>query len=154
MQIKRNPGWKFYHKGVDLYEKLTEKDSNGEYINQWKFAEYLRENKFASCLISLGSSKKQTSKDDSPVTSVNMNDYLVISTNGTYNNSEKGLDNLSTELQKTPMSCEKKEVVQMNHSFDDSCKIYCASIVSIRTPYPLVGSFTKTWVTAPTILPF
>lgn len=106
MQIKRNPGWKFYHKGVDLYESLTEKDSNGEYINQWKFAKYLRENKFASCLISLGSSKKQTSKDDSPVTSVNMDDYLVISTNGTYDNSESGLDNLSTELQKTPMSCE------------------------------------------------
>lgn len=106
MQVKRNPGWKFYHKGVDLYEKLTKKDSNGEYINQWEFAKYLRENKFASCLISLGSSKKQTSKDDSPVTSVNMNDYLVISTNGKYDNSEKGLDNLSTELQKTPMSCE------------------------------------------------
>lgn len=106
MQIKRNPGWKFYHKGEDLYEKLTEKDSNGEYINQWKFAKYLRENKFASCLISLGSFKKQTNKDDSPVTSVNMNDYLVISTNGTYDNSESGLENLSTELQKTPMSCE------------------------------------------------
>lgn len=106
MQIKRNPGWKFYHKGEDLYEKLTEKDSNGEYINQWKFAKYLRENKFASCLISLGSFKKQTNKDDSPVTSVNMNDYLVISTNGTYDNSESGIENLSTELQKTPMSCE------------------------------------------------
>ena len=106
IQIKRNPGWKFYHKGVDLYESLTEKDSNGEYINQWKFAKYLRENKFASCLVSLGSSKKQTSKNDSPVTSVNMDDYLVISTNGTYDNSESGLDNLSTELQKTPMSCE------------------------------------------------
>ena len=106
MQIKRNPGWKFYHQGVDLYEKLTEKDSNGEYINQWKFAKYLRENKFASCLISLGSSKKQTLKDDTPITSINMSDYLVISTNGTYNNSEKGLDNLSTELQKTPTACE------------------------------------------------
>ena len=106
MQIKRNPGWKFYHKGVDLYEKLTEKDSNGEYINQWKFAKYLRENKFASCLISLGSSKKQTLKDDTPITSINMSDYLVISTNGKYDNSETALNNLSTELQKTPTACE------------------------------------------------
>ena len=106
MQIKRNPGWKFYHKGVDLYEKLTEKDSNGEYINQWKFAKYLRENNFASCLISLGSSKKQTLKDDTPITSINMSDYLVISTNGKYDNSETALDNLSTELQKTPTACE------------------------------------------------
>lgn len=29
-----------------------------------------------------------------------------------------------------------------------------ASIFSMNIPYPLVGSFTNTWVTAPTILPF
>lgn len=29
-----------------------------------------------------------------------------------------------------------------------------ASIFSINIPYPLVGSFTKTWVTAPMSLPF
>lgn len=106
MQVKRNPGWKFYHKGNDIYEMLTEKDSNGEYINQWKFAKYLRDNKFASCLISLGSSKKQTPKDDSPVTSISMSDYLVISCNGTYDNTETGLDNITNELQKTKVSCE------------------------------------------------
>jgi len=29
-----------------------------------------------------------------------------------------------------------------------------SSIFSIKIPYPRVGSFTKTWVTAPTIRPF
>jgi len=29
-----------------------------------------------------------------------------------------------------------------------------ANIFSINMPYPLVGSFTNTWVTAPIILPF
>ena len=29
-----------------------------------------------------------------------------------------------------------------------------SSIFSIKIPYPLVGSFTSTWVTAPTSLPF
>lgn len=29
-----------------------------------------------------------------------------------------------------------------------------ASIFSIKIPYPLVGSFTKTWVTAPINFPF
>ena len=29
-----------------------------------------------------------------------------------------------------------------------------SNIFSMKIPYPLVGSFTKTWVTAPTIRPF
>ena len=29
-----------------------------------------------------------------------------------------------------------------------------SSIFSIKIPYPMVGSFTSTWVTAPTIFPF
>ena len=31
---------------------------------------------------------------------------------------------------------------------------YCSSIFSIKIPYPLVLSCTRTWVTAPTNLPF
>ena len=30
----------------------------------------------------------------------------------------------------------------------------CPSIFSIKMPYPAVGSFMRTWVTAPTSLPF
>lgn len=38
---------------------------------------------------------------------------------------------------------------------DGISKSYCSasSISSIKIPYPRVGSFTKTWVTAPTSLP-
>ena len=34
------------------------------------------------------------------------------------------------------------------------CPAQCSSIFSINIPYPRVGSFTSTWITAPKIFPF
>lgn len=105
MQVKKNPGWGFYHKNQEIYSKLLEKDSNGNCINQWKFAKYLRDNKFACCLMSLGKSKKINLKDDTPNTKINMSDYLVISCNGNLNDSESQLNTTSSELESSPLMC-------------------------------------------------
>lgn len=44
-------------------------------------------------------------------------------------------------------------LIQSRHRFAPA-QTQCSSIFSINIPYPFVGSFTNTWVTAPIILPF
>ena len=90
--IKTNDKWKFYYKGNDLYEQLLERDSSGNYINQHKFPLFLKQNRFAACLMATGKAQRPDVKDDSPVAVINMDDGLVISVNGNGDDSKATID--------------------------------------------------------------
>ena len=96
-RVKENPNWKFNYNGSDLYQYLYE-DVNGEKINQWKFPKFLRENRFASCLMAIGKGKKKQPKELDG--NVDLQDYLVISVNGqTKNNISSALTEFSNDCQ-------------------------------------------------------
>lgn len=84
MQVMKSNTWKFYYSGntqLDLAASKT--DSNGRYIEQWRYAKLLKDNTCLPCIFSLGSvEKKSDAKDDRPVSSIEMKNYLYISING------------------------------------------------------------------------
>lgn len=100
IQVKKNPNWKFYYNGQDLYEMLLEKDPvTGEYINQHKFGKFLREHNFASCLCAFGRSNLRNQQDNSPIASLSMEDSLVISVNGNWQDTENKLNSWTTDIE-------------------------------------------------------
>ena len=89
MQLKTNPNWKLYINGNgDTIESLYETNASGEYINQWKIPKYLNENQCTPALISMGNVEIKGSQvqDNSPISKIDMNDYLYISVNGNEGN--------------------------------------------------------------------
>lgn len=81
IRIMSHPNWKFYTNGLDsqtidnyIINTLNNKD-------QYKVAQYLRNNPAVGSLIQLGSVKK-TANDNKLVSSIDMKDYIYISVNG------------------------------------------------------------------------
>ena len=95
-RVKENPNWKFNYNGNDLYQYLYE-DVNGEKINQWKFPKFLRDHRFASCLMAIGKGKKKQPKELDG--NVDLQDYLVISVNGETKNISSALTEFSNDCQ-------------------------------------------------------
>ena len=83
MQVMTNKYWKLYHTPNHVVEELAEQQ-NGEYINQWKIPKYLRENSCVPSLIRMGKVEHKGGPvlDNSPISKVDMSDYLIISVNG------------------------------------------------------------------------
>lgn len=105
VQVMTNPKWKL-NAGNGVIEDLYEKDSQGNYINQWKIPKYLRDNTCTPALLRFGSYDKAGGevKDNSPVSKIDMKDYLFISVNGNEDDTESGhLPADSTLQSKSPI---------------------------------------------------
>ena len=97
-QIKENPNWTFYHNGDDIYDELYESDSSNNKVKQWKFLKFLRENRFASCIMSLAKGDKIHPQDIDD-TKLSFSDYLVISVNGEGKEESTALSEFATDIQ-------------------------------------------------------
>ena len=97
-QIKENPNWTFYHNGDDIYNELYESDSSNVKVKQWKFLKFLRENRFASCIMSLAKGDKIHPQDIDD-TKLSFSDYLVISVNGEGKEESTALSEFATDIQ-------------------------------------------------------
>lgn len=82
MQPMSNTNWNFYYQDGKTIEELYENE-NGQYINPYKTALYLKENPLTPALFSFGSiEKKAKALDNSPTSKIGMENYLYISVNG------------------------------------------------------------------------
>lgn len=90
MQVMTNPTWKLNTPEGDLVEDLCEQDQDGVYINQWKIPKYLREHSCTPAIIRMGNYeiKGGNITDNSPISKVDMKDYLFISVNGNEDDGE------------------------------------------------------------------
>lgn len=83
MQVMENKNWKFYiDNGQTELSTIYEKDAEGNYINEWKVTKYLKEHPLTPAIFSLGSVEKKDSTDNSPVSKIDLSNYLYISVNG------------------------------------------------------------------------
>ena len=90
IQAMTNPYWKFYIDGSNVVESLSEKNSDGVYINQWKLAKYLHENSLTPYIFNFGYVEHEPSaQDNSPVSKIDMKPYLYISVNGNERDTEQ-----------------------------------------------------------------
>lgn len=105
MQVMTNPNWKLNTGNGGTIENLYE-TSDGGYINQWKIPKYLKDNSCTPALLRFGSYEIKGGEvtDNSPISKVDMNDYLYISINGNETSSENGhLPSDSTLQSKAPL---------------------------------------------------
>lgn len=91
VQSKSNPNWKFNIGNGQTIEDIAERDSSGNYINQWKLPKYLKDNALTPAIFSFGSYEIKGGEvsDNSPISKVDMKDYLCISVNGNEDSSEE-----------------------------------------------------------------
>lgn len=104
MQVMTNPNWKL-NTDNGVIDDLFESDSNG-YINQWKIPKYLKENSCTPALLRMGSVeiKGGATNDNSPISKVDLKDYLYISINGNETSTENGhLPSDNTLRDKAPL---------------------------------------------------
>lgn len=101
MQVMTNPLWKLNTPEGGTVEDLCEQDSAGTYINQWKIPKYLREHSCTPAIIRMGSFDITGGevKDNSPISKIDMTDYLFISVNGNEDDTENGHTPSDTTLQ-------------------------------------------------------
>lgn len=105
-QVMCNPNWKMNIGNDQTIESICEQDSSGNYINQWKVPKYLKENACTPALLRMGSYEIKGGEvtDNSPVSKIDMKDYLCISVNGNENSSESNhLPSDSTLRDKAPI---------------------------------------------------
>lgn len=98
-KVKDNDNWTFKLGNTNIYDTLYETDANNQYINQWKFLKYLRDNRFASAIISFAKGRKKQ-PSDIDTNDLSFTDYLVISVNGeNLTNQINALSEFATDLQ-------------------------------------------------------
>lgn len=84
-----NPDWQLRYNLRDI-ESVLETDSNGNYINQWKILQKMKQTRFFPALVSVGKSSVELSyKNQKQNGTIEMDDYLVISCNGNRENTEE-----------------------------------------------------------------
>lgn len=77
LQVKSNQKWAFGYAGNDIISQMCSDGQNQQAVPNWM------SKNIGAAIVSLGSVKKQLSKNDnSPTAKVDMTDYLVISING------------------------------------------------------------------------
>lgn len=85
IRLRNNPAWKFNSSAVsDLIASKT----GGSHL-QNEIPDHLA-TKLGAALIAMGRAERQGAQDNSPVSKVNMTDYLVIGVNGNENDTEAG----------------------------------------------------------------
>ena len=93
--VKRNDMWDF---GDDSY--ITQ-----GYTDQRDVLKYLKDNSGKAAIIGFGKGNKLDKKDNSPVPSVPLTNYLVISVNGTFDNSDAGGTTMENMIQAANPVC-------------------------------------------------
>lgn len=82
IQPMLNNNWKFNIGSGKTIEDIYEKNNNG-YINQWKIPLYLKEHQLIPSIFRMGKVDNiANKKSNTPIASISMDDYLVISING------------------------------------------------------------------------
>ena len=99
IQAMNNRNWNFYlPSGTTLVDTIAEQNGD-KYINQWKIAKYLKENRLTPYIFRLGSvEKKVDSTDNSPNSKISMDNYMYISINGNELDKENTVLPTVTEL--------------------------------------------------------
>ena len=83
LQVMDNKNWKLYlDDGETELNTIYEKDTDGNYINEWKVPKYLKEHRLTPAIFSLGCVEKKDSTDNSPISKIDLSNYLYISVNG------------------------------------------------------------------------
>lgn len=90
VQAMTNPNWKMNIGNGQTIEDTFDVDSSGNYINQWKVPKYLKDNALTPAILRFGSYEIKGGEitDNSPVSKIDMKDYLCISVNGNEDSSE------------------------------------------------------------------
>ena len=92
LQFMTNKEWKFYIDGTNEIESITGIKSGDTYINQWKIPYYLKHHQIVPAILRCGSVEHEggTVTDNSPISQIDMKDYLYISVNGNFDDYQEG----------------------------------------------------------------
>lgn len=107
LQFMTNKNWKMYYNSTNTVDELAEKSGN-EYVNQWKLPKYLKSNSCVPSIFRMGNVEHQggPTTDNSPISKVDMNDYLYISVNGNEDDTENGHQPSDSMLENHAPICE------------------------------------------------
>lgn len=87
-----NPKWTLTYNNANI-ANIAEY-SGTQIINEWKVLKALKDNKFMPALLSVGKSKDITHKEQTAGVEISKSNYLVISVNGSENDSQSALDSI------------------------------------------------------------
>lgn len=93
--------WKCKYKGMNV-DDLFEKDDAGYFVNPWKVAKYMadRNNHFVPYIFSFGNiDGKPSANDNSPISKVDMDNYLYIQVNGNEYDTENNVSPTIADFQ-------------------------------------------------------
>lgn len=89
MQPMYNKNW-VLRNSVGVADDLVSYDANGEAINAYALPYFAKKNQLTPLLLKFGSVENNSAADNTPVASISMKDYLIISINGNADNTESG----------------------------------------------------------------
>ena len=89
VQPMYNKNW-VLRNSVGVADDLVSYDANGEAINAYALPLYAKKNQLTPLLLKFGSVENNSAADNTPVASISMKDYLIISINGNADNTESG----------------------------------------------------------------
>ena len=103
-----HPSWKIMYNGKDISDWIEYDSQTGEVINTWRILKAMQENRFMPALIWAGKNENKISKQRAsrlndvgePTGTINGKNYLVISVNGNYDDSELELTNIDNAIYK------------------------------------------------------
>ena len=89
VQPMYNKNW-VLRNSVGVADDLVSYDANGEAINAYALPLYAKKNQLTPLLLKFGYVENNSAADNTPVASISMKDYLIISVNGNADNTESG----------------------------------------------------------------
>ena len=89
VQPMYNKNW-VLRNSVGVADDLVSYDANGEAINAYALPYFGKKNQLTPLLLKFGSVENNSAADNTPVPSISMKDYLIISINGNADNTESG----------------------------------------------------------------
>ena len=89
VQPMYNKNW-VLRNSVGVADDLVSYDANGEAINAYALPYFAKKNQLTPLLLKFGSVENNSAADNTPVSSISMKDYLIISINGNADNTESG----------------------------------------------------------------
>lgn len=100
MQPMYNSNWKLNLRNGQTIDSLVTYDKNNEAIDAYRLADYVKRNQITPMLVKFGSveSAEFNTKDNTPVSSITMKNYLYISINGNADNTDSGASPTPTML--------------------------------------------------------
>lgn len=104
-----HPSWKIMYNGKPISDWIEYDSQTGEVINTWRILRAMQENRFMPALIWAGKNENKISKqrttrlnsNGEPTGNISGKNYLVISVNGNYDDSELELTNIDNAIYKS-----------------------------------------------------